>query len=362
MGVSQVDRATATAIAVGALGLDAEAVDFDAPEALAAALRSAASFLCPSTPGRLIRAVVESLAGLRSQGDDLRETLEDLLGSLVSYGDLQEVNGILETGDSGARLYLGPPAFVRRGSGSALLMGIRPEGEPLLGEDALRSISYERHIRLVAADSEASSDEFLLASGLSQVTLEHWHRAPPRCEASELVRGYRNRLDRQGPSGPIAGLTLLDTDAKVSFYRGRWRLPSHRDSGTFVARRARAFGAPLWCLVELANGEPQRLLDLPLLHGLQRGCDEAWRLQAAIDALSGQPQFVRVDRERGSDATIVDFIAPLPSWVQRRWDLVATPVIRRPGALFSYRIQGSELSEELDFLVDRMWLRCDYAS
>lgn len=355
MGVIQLDHAAATAVAIEALGLDPQAVDFDAPEALAATLRRTASFMCPTTTGRLIRAVVDSLAGLRVIDADLRETLDELVASLIAYGDLLELEAYAEASGTGSRLYLGPPAFVARESGTVLLVGIRPEGEPLVSEELGAFVSNERHIRALPAGAVDDPAGVLASYGLTQTTLEHWHRAPAMCQPEVLVRGYQNRLDQQRSSGSVDGLTVLDGEQDVSYYRGRWRSPKHRDSGFYVARRARAFGAPLWCVVDLAEGEPVRLLDLPILQGLNRGCDEAWRLQAAIDADRGAPQIIRTDTPSGADVSVVDFTAPLPSWLQRRWDLVATPLVRRRGALLSYRIPTVELDEELAFVKERMW-------
>jgi len=49
---------------VEALGLDPRSLDLASPEVLAAAIRRAASFLCPATPRALLGAVTDSLAGL----------------------------------------------------------------------------------------------------------------------------------------------------------------------------------------------------------------------------------------------------------------------------------------------------------
>ena len=76
----------------------------------------------------------------------------------------------------------------------------------------------------------------------------------------------------------------------------RWR-EVRADSGRFVARRDQAYGSNLWCYVELSNGEPQRLLDFPLAGSRWRGCDEAWRLQMAIDAQRGAPQRFRLQED-----------------------------------------------------------------
>jgi hypothetical protein len=107
--------------------------------------------------------------------------------------------------------------------------------------------------------------------------------------------------------------------------------------------------------VELKNGIPEKLVGLPFLHPRMRGCDEAWRLQSAIDAARGTPQLFNV---RGGDvqgSRVVDFYSPVPAWAQKRWDAVGEPV-PGSGCLFSYKFPASELQEEINFIRERLWL------
>ena len=121
-----------------------------------------------------------------------------------------------------------------------------------------------------------------------------------------------------------------------------------------VGRRAQAYGADLWCYVEVDRGIPVRFVDLPLANSVWRGCDEAWRLQAAIDCERGTPQvFRRRSGPKGTD--VIDLFSPMPMWARRRWDAVGEP-IESSGCLFSYKFRNGEVLEEVDFLKDKLWI------
>ena len=150
----------------------------------------------------------------------------------------------------------------------------------------------------------------------------------------------------------IHDLKILDSSRPVTYYRGRWVDPTDHD-GPFVARRPQEFGAPIWCLVELRNGDPVCLLDLPLARTRWRGCDSAWHLQMAIDHDRGTPQLYRrrVDR----DIVRFDFFSPLPQWSQRRLMILGRPVAR-DRCLFSYLLPADEADAEEAFLQESLWL------
>ena len=74
-------------------------------------------------------------------------------------------------------------------------------------------------------------------------------------------------LDSVRTSPEVPGLSLLDSVRPVKYYRGRWTgLKGH--SGRFVGRRSQKYGADLWCYVQINNGTPERLIDLPLSDGI----------------------------------------------------------------------------------------------
>jgi hypothetical protein len=357
MEVSRLTPDQTATSALGSLGLSEVGVDLLSTEALAASLRRAASFLCPATPGQIVRSVMEVLEGLPGYTDATQPELETLLETLVGYGDLLElsVDGL---GSGRTRLFLGAPAYVQRSSGACLLVGIRPDGAQLVGDELAAAIDYEAHTRLVPPSE--SLDSFLTASGLVRLTSAQWLiRAPRQVEARYLVGEYDLRLEASGPSGSIEGSRILDSTAPVTYYRGRWRPPKASDNGTFVVRRPQAFGADLWCYALLADGEIVQLVDLPLLESIAPGADEAWRLQAALDALAGHPQQVRLRQGSETSQVVLDLFGPVPSWAQRRLDVVGTPLQRGRGALFSYCLPAEEAAEELQFLADMQWIAAD---
>lgn len=353
MDITRLDADQVAARARLALGFYDAGTDLFSTEALAASLRRAASFLSPTTPGSLIRSVAEVLEGLPGDSTDLPGRLEDILDTLVGYGDLLELPVDTERG-IGRRIVLGPPSFVRRASGSCLLIGTRPDGAPLVGEALASAIQYRGHSRFLPASPEL--DQLLAASDLAARSSSEWLKPPRQRTAIEVVTEYQDRLQAAGPSGQIEGARLLDPSAPVTYYRGRWRSPKARDSGTFVARRPQAFGAELWCFAELLDGQFVRLIDFPLFGSPYAAADEAWRLQAAIDALGGQPQQVRWGSGPDPAVDVLDFFSPLPSWAQRRLDIVGNPLERSRGALFSYGLPGTEAVEELDFLTAMLWV------
>jgi len=127
-------------------------------------------------------------------------------------------------------------------------------------------------------------------------------------------------------------------------------------SGTFVARRPQAYGAPIWGFALLDHGALARFLDLPLKGFRWRGCDAAWHLQAAIDHCRGVPQ--RYRRRPATAGAYFDFFSPLPLWAERHLAIVGQPAARQQ-SLFTYFIAEDDLVAEEEFLQRRLWLNCD---
>jgi hypothetical protein len=196
--------------------------------------------------------------------------------------------------------------------------------------------------------------EDLVHEGLIELPVDQWLRTPRAESGSDLLARYAARLDAAGPSGEIDGFQLIDHTAKLSYYKGRWRDPRPKESGRFVGRRPQAFAADRWCFADVVEGSVARLIDLPIESPLARGCDEAWRLQAALDSAAGRAQYLRTSTLDGN-RELLDFFSPLPSWCQRRLDIVGTPLVRSRGALMSYSVPQVEAEEELRFLRELMW-------
>ncbi|GIH71559.1 hypothetical protein [Sphaerimonospora thailandensis] len=340
---------------VHALGLDETATDLFSTEALCASLRRAGSFLCPTTPGQLVEAVLEAVTALDASSSISRDLVAEQLDLLVSIGDLVELprQGVR----GGRQLYLGPPSYVTKAPGQYLLLGVRPNGASLVDESVGAKIQYESHTRSLQLDAKVAAAR-LDAVGLHEIRRANWLEHPRPHNAAAVVEAMRQRLDRAAESGQVAGLRIIGPEASVRYYRGRWRLPAASDSGDFVARRTQAYGADLWCLVRIKHGVPRALVDLPVDDPAAPGCDEAWRLQAAIDAVAGRPQLLRVRSAAKADGSpVLDLFGPVPGWAQRYLELVGIPVSRVRGALISYRVPMSVIGELLVFLADMLWIK-----
>jgi hypothetical protein len=285
-----------------------------------------------------------------STGDTLLDEVEGVLEALIACGDLVET--VEEVSTMRRRvIYLGTPRFVRRRNGDVLLVGTRPDAQPIVGEALSDRIEWIGHLRRVAGSTEL--EEMVADYGLIEIDETRWIHHPTPETADEYLKSFADRLSAAPPSGEIPDLRILDRNQPTSYYRGRWRPSRSSDVGTFVARRSQGYGADLWCFVELDSGEPLRLLDLPS-NPRERGCDEAWRLQAAIDALRGVPQVLTALRT-GRGAVTLGLSAPPPRWLQRRWDLLGTPS-RAKGCLFAYDFSTRDVAEEVAFAREMLWM------
>jgi hypothetical protein len=354
--ISVVPPAECSELAVQAMDVD-EAADLFSAEGLAASLRRAASFLCPASPRQLVDAVLDAVRPLLLPGDELpREDLADLLDLLVSAGDLVELG---QSGDAPGRLlYLAPPSYVERCPGQYLLLGIRPFGAPLVGSGLAGTIRYEGHMRTIELPQDQAAAQ-LSELGLHAIRLRQWIHLPPEMPPDELIRQERGRLSAAGPAGVIQDLRVIAPEEKVTYYRGRWRSLKPADSGLLVGRRPQAYGADLWCVVLIADGAPVRFFDLPADDPAAPGRDEAWRVQAALDAAGGSPQVFRVGCAAGAGASAertVDFFSPLPRWAERYLQLTGMAVPRSRNALFSYRIPENALPDLAGFLASMLWM------
>lgn len=339
---------------VAELGLDPNEVDLTSPEGFAGALRRAASFLCPCSAATLLRAVVAPLRGIATNLDEAKELAESTLEALVAHGDLHEQPDLQNDGASArVLLYAAPGSFVVRQSGLAILLGVIVGQRSPLPPELARRIHHLGHVRRLSPLAGEDLRSELRQHGLIELTADSWLKTPRIGSAAALVAATDHALDSVAPSRDIPGLSLLDPTKPVSYYRGRWaELKSQ--TGRYVARRTRAYGADLWCYVRLANGQPEKMIDLPRPGISWRGCDEAWHLQMAIDAERGARQQFRVTSDT-RDHSVLEFFSPVPAWARRRWDAIGEPVPLR-GCLFAYRIERTELDEERRFARDVLWL------
>ena len=342
---------------VGELGLDANSLDLTSIEAISSALRRAAGILCPCSAKTLARAVSGPLEGLVPDMDAFKEAVEEVLEALVAHGDLLEHRDVAVQQDPqpGIFLYAAPPSFVRRESGAVLVLGIAPDHLSLLPDELAAKIEHVKHVRRLPRTVTEDVAAELSELGFVELSFETWLRAPKAETAAQHLTRLSGLLDGASPSLDIPGLSLMEPASSVRYYRGRWVQP-RTQTGRFVGRRSQAYGADLWCYVEMHEGRPRRLLDLPLHGSRNRGCDEAWYLQAAIDAQRGAPQCFKVCQgPAGSKTKVLDLFSPVPMWARRRWDAVGELVVSF-GCRLSYAFPESEIDEEVRFTRENLWL------
>lgn len=321
---------------------------------LAASVRRLAGFLCPCSPATLVRSVVDSHCALASGAPEFAERVADAVEALTAIGDLLELADVSATGDDvkGTWLFAAPPSFVARGSGSVFVLGLSPdEPTPLPTEMRARIVSRgaTRSIWPLAGEDLAAT---LRDLGMRELSASAWLRSPKVESAQKLVSGYADRLAASRSSGDIPDLSVLDGGRSMRSYRARWSSPGAL-TGDFVVRRPQAYGADLWGYARLEQGKPERLIDFPLPGGRWRGCDVAWRVQMAIDALAGRPQEYRL--VQGEGFARLDFFSPIPDWARRRLAAVGEEVASE-GCLMSFKVGEAEVGVEERFLAESLFL------
>jgi hypothetical protein len=338
------------------LGLDSTALDLTSIEAIAGALRRAGCFRCPCSSRTLVRSVIQPLRGLTEKFEMLEDLILETLEAMISHGDFLECGEVGKNLDrnSAMLLYAAPISFVIRQNGMAFLLGCAVDQHDVLPSDLEMRIEYTNHLRRICQMPGENLRNELTRLGLNEISFDVWLKEPPKESSDQQLLRYNTLLDSAQASREIPGLSLLDFERPVKYYSGRWVEPLAQ-TGRFVARRRQSYGAPLWCYVQMRDGNPERFIDFPIDNIRLRGCDEAWRLQLAIDAQRGKPQRFRI--KKGTENTsILEIFSPIPTWAKRRWDTVGTPVPCR-GCLFAYRLSFNEMEEELRFLNETLWLK-----
>jgi hypothetical protein len=340
----------ATSLTVASLGFDPSYADLQTPETLAALIRKAAAYYCPSTAENLTQTVVGLLAPLTAT-ETLRDVVRDAIDQVIGYGDLIEIK---ENDSAKALIYLVSPSFVRTADCRFLLFGVVPDGEdptPTGLRSLVDCVMYSR--RLQVSDGN-STEHALLEAGFVRLKLESWLKCPASLPARDFVAKYDDALSNGGNPGTPEDVTVIDPSRPMHYYNGRWA-KLKRQTGRFIGRRSQAYGAPLWTYLEAKEGVVTRLLDFPINENHWRACDEAWHLLQACDALGGHPQQFRIREGPEKDTFLMDLFSPVPAWATRRWESVGVRTIPS-GSLMSFAFPGAQLDAECDFANKRMWL------
>lgn len=322
---------------------------------IASLLRRAAGIYCPCSPRTLASAVRNCLRDC-ADPEHLDDMIESCLEGLMIIGDLLELGQVSvdDPNVKGTWIFAAPPAFVVRPSGSIFIVGIAADELTPLPTSLADHLEHRGFARLIN-DATGKLREVLRDTGLLELSESVWLRSPKE----ETAAGLRDRmlalLFSRGPSGTIEDLEILDPSSPPTYYKGRWKMPK-KQSGTFIARRPQAYGAPIWCICRVTDGQATQFLDLPLndkASALWRGCDAAWHIQMAIDALNGTPQRYRI--RQAETGPILDFFSPLPLWARRRLAIFGRT--EQPShCVFSYSLPERELAAEENFLKRRLWL------
>jgi len=227
-----------------------------------------------------------------------------------------------------------------------------PDQDTYLPLALAEQIQYDRYSRVLKPFAGEDLAGELTELGLQPISQESWLKCPRSQTAEDFVAGLEGRMRAGSRSGDIPDLQLLDPERPVTYYRGRW-VSLKKQSGVFVARRPQEYGSPIWCLVEVQDGEARKLLDFPLPKNRWRGCDSAWHLQMAIDHLREVPQRYRL--RPGAEGMLVDFFSPIPLWAQRRLMIIGRQVPAEK-CLISFQIPEGEVQEDERFVKERLWL------
>ena len=317
-------------------------------ESLAWLIRYEASLACPVSTRGLVSAVVDVLQPIVSS-NDLRERCKNVLEELINQGDLiefEEVNGWSKN----RLLYRAPPCFVCINETRCLVIGVAPDGiDPI---PPYLTTEFKGVHRILNSDDQQKLAQALLHAGLHKLPYSTWAKAPNTKRDTAVLHQFNDILDRQVPaSDTLDGLNVLNTAKPVAWYRARWE-NSGTLTGRYVATRPQRYGADLWCYVELLDGKPKRLVDLPVGMTVERACDQAWRLQCALDAKAGNPQTYKL--EDIDDAKVrLTIHLPCPSWLLRRWDCTGQ---RAKEGVFVFEFDETQVMAETNILEKELWM------
>lgn len=321
---------------------------------VAAVLRRIATSSSPCPRDTIVGTATEALAGL-GDSTDSKALVRDVLDRLIVIGDLLELGGTSTLPSVAADdwLYCAPPTFLALEE-SILLLGIDGEDLATLPAPLRAQVQYRREQRVLRSDDVEAVREQLLDAGYCEISKAAWTRLPQAQPARKFLDAAVRRLQEAGGQGELAGLKVVGAANNSNNYTSRWTVPDGR-SGHFVGRRPQAFGSALWVFVELDRGRPVRFLDLPWRGGKFRGCDHGWRIQSALDAVSGNPQSYRI-AYLDIGVARYELFSPLPLWAERQLRIHGEKVASR-GSLFAYDLEQQTDHGIDDLLQSYMWFQ-----
>lgn len=322
-----------------------------------AGLRRLAGQLCPCSPRTLVSSMAGSHRALALEMADLADQLEDYVDALVAVGDLLEFHDVttLDENVKATWVFAAPPSFVMHPSGAAYILGMAPDDALPLPIAWRERVVTRGPARVLEPLPGEDLEGLLKSSGFRPLSLNAWMRSPKPESATSIIAGLDAKLARLGPAGLVPDLKIFDWTKDTRSYRARWVAPSGQD-GYYIVRRPQAYGADLWGYASLERGEVRKLVDFPIPGSRYRGCDMAWRVQLAIDALSNKPQRYRVVSLDGGRR--FDMFFPLPDWARRRLSTIGQE-IASDKCLMSFSIPLNAVMAEQAFLKEYLFLESE---
>ena len=335
-----------------ALGLQDDALSGTRNALIAQSVRRSIFINAPCNARSLKNLVTTALSPLLDDVD-LAERVSVVLENMIATGDVLEMRR-QDTDQAELVLRPAPPTFVKRSDGTFIILGVAgDEITPNLQEEVDFRPSG---LRTICPDNSDALCVILADLGLIELAPAIWLHAPPTMAAADFLQGWIARLPRDIHLEKIDDLEIIDTGSPTTFYKGRWRELRTNDAGTFLARRPQKDGPKLWSFIEAQGVQVRRLVDVHAKDVRIRDCDEAWRIQAALDARAGSPQTYKVQKE--NEFVVLSFYSPLPAWAVRRLSLIGEQ-FKPVSSLLGFRIPAKDLDEEMRWLGETLWLTRD---
>lgn len=284
---------------------------------LAAVLRRAGGFMCPSPQAAILSAVKRALVTLPDMASELEEGLHEVFDALLVAGDFVDISSVStpEGAENRSRIFCGPPSFLVIGE-RAYLFGVAPDDASFLTATLQAKVRFDGPTRYLEVNPSADVASTLSGLGLRQHTEATWLSRITNDTPQTHLTHLLNRMERDGHPGQIPCVEILQHTAGLPLaYQQRWRAPA-TESGLYVARAPQEFGPTLWYIASLDQGHIERSMLLPLSGSGGRACDQAWRVQLAIDATSGNP--ARYSMREEADGYRVRLSFPIPLSARRR--------------------------------------------
>ena len=347
---------------IEALGFSTDVHSLTDSGGIASALRRAVTIHPAVSRTALISYVAEPMISIT--GEDFlshenplrvfRTYILDVLEDLTSIGDILEIQ---ETDESRliqqrTMYHPGYPSFVVRDNGDVLLLGTLPGYTSPIPQDMQDKVVHRRLLRVIPYSAEPDTER-LRTFGLKEILGRTWISSPPQEEAASYLDRFNRDLDNRNLEGNLKPRAIL-VGENVKYYKGRWRGIKATDKGRFLGRISQPYGSPAWAYLEIEGGRVMRSRFFATPGSRYRAFEEAWRLQSAIDSVGGNPQQISTKKISETE-TAISIYSPLPSWLDRRWILLADKG-KELGSLATYRFNTDDVDEEVEFAQKMFWV------